>query len=85
MGGYRGIYLPYAFLLQILSHFVEQRTLVSDLTKDESLNYAALATITEGYAALDLKDLVSRAVQNAAERSLIDSSGRLDYVAVSVS
>lgn len=57
--------------------------LVSDLTKDESLNYAALATITEGYAALDLKDLVSRAVENAAERSLINSTGRLDNTAVS--
>lgn len=68
---------------QILAHFVEQRLLVSDLTKDESLNYAALATLTEGYAALDLKDLVSRAVQNAAERSLIDAKGRLDYAAVS--
>ena len=58
--------------------------LVSDLTKDESLNYAALATITEGYAALDLKDLVSRAIQNAAERSLIDANGCLDYAAVSI-
>lgn len=69
---------------QILSHFVEQRTLLSDLTKDESLNYAALATLTEGYAALDLKDLVSRAVHNAAERTLTDANGRLDYEAVSV-
>ena len=75
--------LTYASLAQILSHFVEQRILVSDLIKDESLNYAALATLTEGYAALDLKDLVSRAVQNAAERSLIDANGRLDYTAVS--
>ncbi|KAF9648393.1 AAA-domain-containing protein [Thelephora ganbajun] len=66
---------------EILSHFVEQRIIVSDLTKDESLNYAALATLTEGYAALDLKDLVSRAVQNAAERSLTDADGRLDYAA----
>ena len=64
---------------------MEQRILVSDLTKDESINYAALATITEGYATLDLKDLVSRAVQNAAERSLIDGDGRLDYAAVSIS
>lgn len=71
--------------MQILSHFIEQRTLVSDLTKDESLNYAALAAITEGYAALDLKDLVSRAVQNAAECSLIDANGRLDYPAVGIS
>jgi len=63
---------------------VEQRTLVSDLTKDESLNYAALATLTEGYAALDLKDLVSRAVQNAAERSLIDANGSSNYTAVSL-
>jgi len=68
-----------------LSHFVEQRTLVSDLTKDGSLNYAALATLTEGYAALDLKDLVSRAVQSAAERSLVDANGRPDYMAVRVS
>lgn len=74
---------PYVFFPQILSHFVEERILVSDLSKDESLNYAALATLTEGYAALDLKDLVSRAVQNAAERSLIDAKGRLDYAAVS--
>lgn len=48
------------------------------------MNYAALATLTEGYAALDLKDLVSRAVQNAAERSLIDAKGRLNYAAVSI-
>lgn len=69
---------------QILSHFVEQRTTVSDLTKDESLNYAALATLTEGYAALDLKDLVSRAVHNAAERSLTEAGGLVGYAAVSV-
>jgi len=69
---------------EILSHFVEQRMVASDLTKDESLNYAALATLTEGYAALDLKDLVSRAVHNAAERSLTDAGG-LDYAPVSVS
>ena len=69
---------------EILSHFVEQRMVASDLTNDESLNYAALATLTEGYAALDLKDLVSRAVHNAAERSLTDAGG-LDYAAVSVS
>jgi peroxin-1 len=69
---------------QILSHFVEQRVLVSDLTKDESLNYAALASLTEGYAALDLKDLVSRAVHNAAERSLTDAKGRSDHAAVSL-
>jgi len=69
---------------EILSHFVEQRMAASDLTKDESLNYAALATLTEGYAALDLKDLVSRAVHNAAERSLTDAGGVLDYAAVSV-
>lgn len=75
----------YVFFVQILSHFVEQRILVSDLTKDESINYPALATVTEGYAALDLKDLVSRAVQNAAERSLADANGRLDYAAVSTS
>jgi hypothetical protein len=62
---------------------VEQRTLVSDLIKDESLNYAALATLTEGYAALDLKDLVSRAVHHAAERSLTNANGRPDYAAVS--
>lgn len=74
----------YVSFLQILSHFVEQRVLVSDLTKDESLNYAALATLTEGYAALDLKDLVSRAVHNAAERSLDDAKGRLDYAPVSI-
>ena len=70
---------------EILSHFVEQRMVASDLTKDESLNYAALATLTEGYAALDLKDLVSRAIHNAAERSLTDADGLLDYAAVSVS
>ena len=64
---------------------MEQRTLVSDLIKDESLNYAALATLTEGYAALDLKDLVSRAVHHAAERSLTNANGRPDYAAVSVS
>lgn len=63
---------------------MEQRILVSDLTKDESLNYAALATLTEGYAALDLKDLVARAVHNAAECSLVDANGRLDCAAVSV-
>ena len=75
----------YTFFPQIMSHFVEQRTLVSDLTKDESLNYAALAALTEGYAALDLKDLVSRAVQNAAERTLIDANGRPDYAPVRTS
>ena len=48
------------------------------------MNYAALATLTEGYAAMDLKDLVSRAVQNAAERTLINAKGRLDYDAAGV-
>jgi hypothetical protein len=59
--------------------------LISDLTKDGSLNYSALAALTEGYAALDLKDLVSRAVPGAAERSLIEADGRSDCAAVSVS
>lgn len=45
---------------------------VSDLSLDptQPLNYVALATQTEGYSATDLRDLVSRAVHQAAIRLL---------------
>jgi peroxin-1 len=38
------------------------------------LNYTALATQTEGYSAIDLQDLVARAVHQASIRSLRNNS-----------
>jgi len=51
---------------------------VSDLSLDptQPLNYVALATQTEGYSATDLRDLVSRAVHQAAIRLLGNSPDR---------
>lgn len=46
-----------------------QRTLTSPLIKDGSVNTTLLATRTEGYLPVDLRDLVSRAVHNAAIRA----------------
>lgn len=55
---------------QMLVHLVQSHTSVSDLTEDpaQSLNYTALAMDTEGYLITDMKDLVSRAVHQAAIR-----------------
>ena len=49
----------------------------SDLSLDptQPLNYVALATQTEGYSATDLRDLVSRAVHQAAIRLLANGPG----------
>ncbi|KIY53996.1 AAA-domain-containing protein [Fistulina hepatica ATCC 64428] len=58
---------------EILSHLVEERIRHSDgLRIDETspLNYNALATQTEGYSVSDLKDFVSRAVHQAAMKSI---------------
>lgn len=49
---------------------------MSDLSQDptQPLNYVSLATQTEGYSATDLRDLVGRAVHQAAIRTLGGSS-----------
>ncbi|KAF8331356.1 P-loop containing nucleoside triphosphate hydrolase protein [Cantharellus anzutake] len=56
----------------IIAQLVEKQSALSDLSLDPSqpLNYVALATETEGYSATDLRDLVSRAIHQAAIRSL---------------
>jgi len=38
------------------------------------LNFAALATQTEGYSATDLQDFVARAVHQAAIRSVVKNT-----------
>lgn len=52
---------------------VQAKTATSDLTAPQ-LNCASIAAITEGYLPADLRDLVDRAVQQAAIRSLLSSS-----------
>lgn len=54
----------------MLTHLVRTHTDVSDLSEDptQPLNYTALAMETEGYLITDLKDLVARAVHQAAIR-----------------
>ncbi|KAJ7690688.1 P-loop containing nucleoside triphosphate hydrolase protein [Mycena rosella] len=57
---------------EILARIVQERLAVArDMQVDSEapLNYAALATQTEGYSATDLQDLVARAVHQVAVRS----------------
>ncbi|KAG8958543.1 Peroxisome biosynthesis protein pex1 [Tulasnella sp. 419] len=55
----------------ILTRIVQDKLRSSDMKESEEdpLNYVALATQTEGYSATDLRDLVGRAVHQAALRS----------------
>jgi peroxin-1 len=60
---------------QILAHFVQQRLETTPDILSEShapLNYAAIAGQTEGYAAIDLEDLVARAMHQAVMRAGTD-------------
>ncbi|BGP44588.1 Peroxisome biosynthesis protein pex1 [Rhodotorula kratochvilovae] len=57
----------------IVGVLVEAKKAVSDLTAPQ-LNCASIAAITEGYLPADLRDLVDRAVQQAAIRSLSSAS-----------
>ncbi|GJN92246.1 hypothetical protein Rhopal_005276-T1 [Rhodotorula paludigena] len=57
----------------IINVLVQAKTATSDLTAPQ-LNCASIAAITEGYLPADLRDLVDRAVQQAAIRSLPSSS-----------
>jgi len=54
---------------QIVNVLVKAKTSTSDLVAPQ-LNCASIAAITEGYLPADLRDLVDRAVQQAAIRSL---------------
>ncbi|KAJ6603141.1 P-loop containing nucleoside triphosphate hydrolase protein [Mycena sp. CBHHK59/15] len=57
---------------EILARIVQERLKVArdmQLDSESPLNYAALATQTEGYSATDLQDLVARAVHQVAVRS----------------
>jgi hypothetical protein len=62
---------------KILSRIV-QNTLetAKDITIDSEtkLNFTALATQTEGYSALDLQDLVARAIHQVAIRAASNNS-----------
>lgn len=58
--------------LQILTHIVKRRLeMAPDIQQDTEapLNFAVLATQTEGYSATDLQDFVARAVHQAAIKS----------------
>ncbi|KAJ7188574.1 P-loop containing nucleoside triphosphate hydrolase protein [Mycena filopes] len=57
---------------EILARIVQERLAVArdmQVDPESPLNYAALATQTEGYSATDLQDLVARAVHQVAVRS----------------
>ncbi|KAJ7125012.1 P-loop containing nucleoside triphosphate hydrolase protein [Mycena epipterygia] len=57
---------------EIMARIVQERlSVATDMQVDPEcpLNYAALATQTEGYSATDLQDLVARAVHQVAVRS----------------
>lgn len=56
---------------QILARIVAERSSMSDVSQDPShpLNFTALATLTDGYSATDLRDLVGKAIHEAALRS----------------
>ena len=63
---------------QILARIVQDRLeIATDMQQspDSPLNFAALATHTEGYSAVDLQDLVARAVHQVAIRSANEVSG----------
>ncbi|KAG8864832.1 Peroxisome biosynthesis protein pex1 [Tulasnella sp. 330] len=55
----------------ILARIVAGRSSMSDVSQDPSqpLNFTALATLTDGYSATDLRDLVGKAMHEAALRS----------------
>lgn len=53
---------------QILANIVSAKTQQAQL-KTEHLNYAGIASNTEGYLPADLRDLVDRAIHLAAKRS----------------
>ncbi|KAF7298025.1 putative peroxisomal biogenesis AAA ATPase pex1 [Mycena chlorophos] len=62
---------------EILAHMVQERLHAArdmKIDPDKPLNYAAIATQTEGYSAVDLQDLVARAVHQMAMRSSADNS-----------
>ncbi|KAJ3562418.1 hypothetical protein NP233_g9586 [Leucocoprinus birnbaumii] len=61
----------------ILSRIVESTLeTANDITMDSEtpLNFTALATQTEGYSALDLQDLVARAIHQVAMRAALSQS-----------
>jgi peroxin-1 len=60
---------------QILAQIVQRRLEVAknlEVNTELPLNFVALATGTEGYSAIDLQDLVARAVHQAVVRSSSD-------------
>ncbi|KAF7315231.1 putative peroxisomal biogenesis AAA ATPase pex1 [Mycena indigotica] len=62
---------------EILAHMVQERLEAArDMQPDPDapLNYAAIATQTEGYSAVDLQDLVARAIHQMAMRSSTSNS-----------
>ena len=66
---------------QILAQVVQRRLETADnleVDAERPLNFVALATETEGYSAIDLQDLVARAVHQAAVRSSGDT-GKVSF------
>lgn len=64
---------------QILSRIVSDRlSATQDIASDPNLNFAALATQTEGYSASDLQDLVARAIHQVAMRISLDPSAHAE-------
>ncbi|KDQ55035.1 hypothetical protein JAAARDRAFT_181043 [Jaapia argillacea MUCL 33604] len=65
----------------ILSQIVQRRlSTATDLAQDPTspLNFTSLATTTEGYSAIDLQDLVARAIHQAIIRSQTASKTGVD-------
>ncbi|GAA5844698.1 hypothetical protein JCM11251_007352 [Rhodosporidiobolus azoricus] len=54
----------------ILSSLIAAKTASSSLTAAPTLNYASIAAMSEGYLPADLRDLVDRAVHQAAIRTM---------------
>jgi len=74
---------PFLTYLQILSRIVRDRLAATgDIQQDDNLNFTALAMQTEGYAASDLQDLVSRAVHQVAMRITRDPSASVSFTCV---
>ncbi|KAF7321379.1 putative peroxisomal biogenesis AAA ATPase pex1 [Mycena kentingensis (nom. inval.)] len=69
------LFVFYLHISQIILRMVQERLgTARDLQLDlaSSPNYAAIASQTEGYSAVDLQDLVARAIHQVAMRALAD-------------
>lgn len=60
-----------------------ERSSTSNILQDpaQPLNFTALATVTDGYSATDLRDLVGRAIHEAALRCSKGGKGQVTFLA----